>query len=182
MDEDLLDDESTAGSGHERPALESGEIVVFEVGRHVCGLRLERVREIVLMCELAQPPGLPPLLEGMLNLRGEITPVVRTDRLFNLPPILFRRYTQLVVLRGPTPLALLSERVRNVITLAAADLLPAPKNSVFNHCLAGVLPAAQGPIHVLDMERLLLVQEEQRISELQRIAQSRLAKLEEAKP
>ena len=181
MDEVLPGEESTVGLVSERPVLEYSEIVVFEIGGHVCGLPLGLVREIVPMCDLAQPPGLPPLLEGLLNLRGEMTPVIRTDRLFNLPPILFHRHTQLIVVRGKIPLALLSDRVRNVVTAAPADILPAPNDSVFNHCLAGVFPTAQGPIQLLHMERLLLAQEKQRLSDLQRMAQSRLAKLDEVK-
>ena len=134
------------------------------------------------MCALAQPPGLPPVLEGFLNLRGEITPVIRTDRLFSLPPIVFHRHTQLVVLRGDSPLALLSNRVRSVTAVASSDLLPPPRDSVFNHCLAGVLSLAQDAIHLLHVERLLLTQEKQRIAELRRIAESRLAELEGAQP
>jgi purine-binding chemotaxis protein CheW len=176
MDEDSL--EKQPAIGPEGLALEGNRAVVFEVSGYSCGLPLEQVREIVPMCDLARPPGLPPLLEGLLNLRGEITPVVRLDRLFGVPPIVLRRHTQLVVLQGPAPLALLADRVRNVAVVVPAELLPASGDSVFNDCLAGVLPAAQGPIHFLHAERLLLAQEKQRIAELQEIAQRRLAELE----
>jgi purine-binding chemotaxis protein CheW len=164
-----------------RQASEGGKAVVFEVSGYSCGLPLEQVREIVPMCDLARPPGLPPLLEGLLNLRGEITPVIRMDRLFGLPPIVFRRHTQLVVLQGAAPLALLSDAVRNIAPVEPADIL-ACEDSVFNDCLAGVLPAAHGPIHLLHAERLLLAQEKRRVSELQQLAQRRLAELEEVGP
>jgi len=182
MDDDSLEKPPAIGPVPAGLAFEDGKAVVFEVSGYSCGLPLEQVREIVPMCDLARPPGLPPLLEGLLNLRGEITPVIRMARLFGLPPIVLRRHTQIVVLQGPAPLALLSDRVRNVSAVAPSEILPASGDSVFNDCLAGVLPAAHGPIHLLHAERLLLAQEKQRISELREIAQRRLAELEGVGP
>ena len=177
MVEHSLKKPPATGALREGPACDGGKAVVFEVSGYSCGLSLACVREIVPMCDLAKPPGLPPLLEGLLNLRGEIKPVVRLDRLFDLPPITLRRHSQLIVLQGPPPLALLADRVRYIAAIGPAELLP-PENSVFNDCLAGVLPAAHGPVHLLHGDRLLLAQEKQRLAEVQQIAQRRLAKLE----
>lgn len=176
---DLLGDELAIGAASDHLAWSGGKVVVFEIGEQVCGLPLERVREIAPMCELSRPPGIPSLLEGLLNLHGEITPVVSSERLFGLPAVAFHRYTQLLILRGTTPLALISRRVLRVAVYASTDLLTAPQDTVFNHCLEGVLPAPQGAIHLLHADQLLLAQEKQRISELQLLVQSRLASLEE---
>jgi purine-binding chemotaxis protein CheW len=182
MDEDSAEKQPAARKRRAARTFSGDKAVVFDVGGYSSGLPLEHVREIVPMCDLARPPGHPPVLEGLLNLRGRITPVVRLDRLFGLAPVVLRRHTQLVVLQGLAPLALLSERVRNVAVVAQDELLPTPEDSVFNDCLAAVLPAAYGSIHLLYVERLLLAEEKQRIAELQQIAQRRLAELEEVRP
>lgn len=179
MVEYSLDKPSATGLRRGRTARAGGKAVVFEVSGYSCGLPLWQVREIVPMCDLARPPGLPPLLEGLLNLRGEITAVVRLDRLFGLPPIVLRRHSQLVVLQGSTPLALLADRVRDIAAVETAELLPS-EDSVFNDCLAGVLPTARGPVHFLHADRLLLAQEKERLAELRQIAQRRLAELDGA--
>lgn len=177
MKEDSLEKPPTAAPRRKGTDREGGKAIVFEVSGYSCGLSLEQVREIVPMCDLARPPGLPPMLEGLLNLRGEITAVVRLDRLFGLPAIVLRRHSQLVVLRGPTPLALLADRVLDIAAVESPELLPS-EDSVFNDCLAGVLPTARGPVHFLHADKLLLAQERQRLAELQQIAQRRLAELE----
>lgn len=180
MDEDRRERQPFGGAERERSTSVKDKVVVFEVSGYSCGLPMEQVREIVPMCDLARPPGLPPLLEGFLNLRGEITPVLRMERLFGLSPIILRRHTQIIVLHGETPLALLADEVRNVVSLGPDELLPASDDSVFNDCVEGVLFTARAPVHVLRVDRLLLAQEKRRISEHQEIEHRRLMELEEA--
>lgn len=179
MVEHSLEKPSTTGARRKGLACDGVKAVVFEVSGYSCGLPLGYVRKIVPMCNLARPPGLPRMLEGLLNLRGEIASVVRLDRLFGLSPTILRRHSQLVVLQAPTPLALLADRVRCIDAIEPDELLPA-EDSVFNDCLAGVLPAPHGPVHFLHGDRLLLAQEKQRFAEIQQIAQRRLSELEGA--
>ena len=68
----------------ENVAADAAGLVLFRVGSHQCALRLEAAQEVVPMALLSRPPGLPPLMEGLLNLRGTLVPVVRSDRLFGL--------------------------------------------------------------------------------------------------
>jgi chemotaxis signal transduction protein len=56
---------------------------------HACGLDcafpLEAVREIVPMASLVAPLGLPAAVAGFLDLRGTAIPIIRLDRLYDLP-------------------------------------------------------------------------------------------------
>lgn len=64
----------------------TAEILVFDLaGRHF-GLRTSVVREVVRAATLNKPPADPRLVEGLLNLRGKIVPVVDLRTVLGLPP------------------------------------------------------------------------------------------------
>jgi purine-binding chemotaxis protein CheW len=130
---------------------------------------------------LGRPPGLPSLLEGFLDLRGTAVPVLRIDRLFDLPLHSPGLYTPLVILRGGDyPIGLLADRVTGVFSAPAEAFLPVQEKHCFNDCTEAelVLEQAGGPIHVLWRERLLLEQERCRLAELQATAQQYLQDLD----
>jgi purine-binding chemotaxis protein CheW len=156
-------------------------LVVFQLGGEHCAIRASEVQEIVLMASLARPPGLPSILEGFLNLRGAATPVVRLDRLFGLPRGPSGLYTPLLILRGrPDPLALLAERIDNVVSASDSDLKPVLAGHCFSDWTESEiwLEPDRAPIHLLSRERLLLAQEQSRVAELRAIAQQHLQELE----
>ena len=71
--------------------------LAFELSESVFAVPLEEVHSIVHLPALSRPPGMPVLLEGFLNLRGKVVPVVRLDRLFELPEKGLGPYTILLV-------------------------------------------------------------------------------------
>ncbi len=75
-------------------------LLIFHSSGLDCAFPLEAVREIVPMAMLSSPPGLPSGLAGFLDLRGTAIPIVRLDRLFDLPEQLPGLHTPMIVLRG----------------------------------------------------------------------------------
>ena len=60
------------------------QYVVFTVDRHRFALRLAAVRRVVRMVELTAVPEAPAYIAGMINVQGELLPVVNTRRRFRL--------------------------------------------------------------------------------------------------
>jgi purine-binding chemotaxis protein CheW len=75
-------------------------LLVFHLGGALAALPLENVERILPMAELAHPPGLPSMLEGFLNLAGIVVPVLRLDRLLQLPVQPPGLYSMLILLKG----------------------------------------------------------------------------------
>ena len=75
-------------------------LLVFHSSGLDCAFPLEAVREIVPMARLSSPPGLPSGLLGFLDLRGTAIPIVRLDRLFDLPEQKPGLHTPMIILRG----------------------------------------------------------------------------------
>src|ERR1700722_7117416 len=52
------------------------QVVGLRVGRETFGLPIENVREIVRVPEITSVPNAPAYIEGVINLRGRILPIV----------------------------------------------------------------------------------------------------------
>lgn len=156
--------------------------LVLEVSREACALPLEGVQEIIPMAWLSRSPSSPPILEGLLNLRGRSIPVVALSRLFRLPEEPLRLYTPLVVLRdGNHPIALVVDAINQIVSVTEEAFVPAPEGHSFNDCSKEGVVVQGRIIPVVSSERLLLKEEWHRLSEFQAIEQQRLRDVEESK-
>ena len=62
----------------------TNQYVVFAIDGHRFALRLADVRRVVRMVELTAVPEAPAFIAGMINVQGELLPVVNTRRRFRL--------------------------------------------------------------------------------------------------
>lgn len=156
-------------------------VLIFSISGRLCAVRIEFVREIVPMAQLACPPGMPGILHGLLNLAGIAIPVLRLDRLFGLPEQRFDLYTPLVVLQFQrTPFAFVAERAASVSVLAAAQAVPVEPQHSFNGCVEAAALSGGHTLHLISVEKILLQQEHQRLADFQAREQERLMRIGEA--
>lgn len=153
------------------------QLVVFSLGEEFCALDLAGVREILPTAELSSPPGMPELLAGFLNLGGTAVAVLPLGRLFRSPSNEIGLYEHLILLRASRPLALLVDRVEEVRTFSGDALRPVGEKNSFNGCAQSQLTYKERTIHVLALDRLLLKEEEARLSALRAVEQDRLRAL-----
>ena len=93
-------------------------LMVFHLAGQAYALPLRELQEVVPMAELFRPPGLPSVLAGFLNLAGTAIPVLRLDRLFELPEPVLGLYTPLLLLRHPDyQVALLVDKVSEILAV-----------------------------------------------------------------
>ncbi len=155
-------------------------LLVFHSSGLDCAFPLEAVREIVPMARLSAPPGLPSGLAGFLDLRGTAVPIVRLDRLFDLPDQKPGLYTPLIVLRGVRgPLGILADSVRGIVPVPAAQWVGLPGDGTFQGCATATLQLDGELIHVLSPSALLQANEDQLLAEYRARSEARLFHLEE---
>lgn len=157
----------------------SATLLLFQVAGETCAIPAEAVKQVVPLAALNRPPGLPPVLEGFLNLGGTAVPVIRLERLFGLPPQPPPLHAHLVVLgRQEHSFALLVSRALDIVPVAPEGLRPIPKGSTFNECATAEVEAGGRAVPVLSPGRLLLESERQAIAAFQETAQRYLDELE----
>jgi purine-binding chemotaxis protein CheW len=155
-------------------------LVVFHLAAQSYGIAVEDVQEILPLAELSRPPACPALLAGFVNIGAEPVPVISLSRLFDFPEAPPGLYTPLLLLRAPrTRLALLVDRVSQIIALSDDAVSPMTNGHSVNNCVTGVTRWEESPILLLSAERLLLEKERKCLAELEAGERSRMALLQE---
>jgi len=155
-------------------------LVTFRLGGEGFALPVDDVREVVPIALLARPPHLPPMIEGILNLRGVAVPVLRLDRLLGRADIAFGLEASILIMRDQPPLGLLVGPVDAVSGAERFQLMPLEADQSFNGLLAGELISPNTSAHLLSWPNLLLEAERARLAEFCARAQTRLAEPWEA--
>lgn len=59
--------------------------IVFQLGEQSCGLHITCVREVEKVGRVTPVPGAPPMIRGLINLHGEILPLIDPRPLLGMP-------------------------------------------------------------------------------------------------
>lgn len=153
-------------------------LLTFRVAQLRCGIRVERVREILPLPWLTRAPGQPAILEGFLNLRGSVLPVVSAAALFDLPAPAVVEPHIVVLGANETTLGLLVDATEDVLTIASSDLHPLSAQHSLNQCAEAEFDANGDEFILLASDRLILAEETRRIADLQNRIERRLTSLE----
>lgn len=161
------------------PQERANNLLVFHSSGLACAFPLETVREIVPMAQLSCPPGLPSGLAGFLNLRGTAIPIVRLDRIFDLPEQKPGLHTPMLVLHGVLgPIGILAESVRGIVPAPAARCVDLPDDATFQGCATAVFQLDGELVHLLSPGALFRVNEDRLLLDYTAMAQARLLHLE----
>jgi purine-binding chemotaxis protein CheW len=131
------------------------------------------------MARLCSPPGLPSGLAGFLDLRGTAIPIVRLDRLFDLPEQRPGLHTPLIVLRGVLgPIGILVDSVRGIERVLSERLLEIPEDRTFQGCATATFELDGVLIYVLSPPALLKSDEDRLVADYSARSQTRLLDME----
>ena len=136
------------------------EYLTFFVQGEEYALPLLGVREVIPVGAVTRVPQLPPAVRGVTNLRGSVVPVVDLGiKLLGIEtPIDKRTCIVLVELKDAAgALGLMTERIGQVLTLAAEDVLPPPSfgTPVRTEFLRGMGRLGKKFALLLDLDRVL---------------------------
>jgi purine-binding chemotaxis protein CheW len=134
------------------------QVACFRLGEAVYAVDIMRIMEIIRPQKLAVLPKAPVFMEGVLNLRGAVIPVVDLRKRFDMPPREDDRNRRLLILAlaGRT-LGIVVDEVTEVITVPVANLKPPPQvtHGVGAEYLVGVCLVEDDLVMLLDPDRLL---------------------------
>jgi purine-binding chemotaxis protein CheW len=138
------------------------QLACFRVGDQLYGLDILRIREIVRPQKLRPVPRAPSFVEGVMNLRGAVIPVVDLRRRFELviPPSDRQTRIMISALSGRI-VGLLVDEVTEVRRYERKEIQPAPhflKGRGVQFFL-GVCRRDEDLILILDLEKLLSTDE-----------------------
>jgi purine-binding chemotaxis protein CheW len=133
-------------------------LVVFRIGEEDYGVDIARVWEINEVPAITRLPRTSPFIEGVINLRGEVIPVMDLRQRLGLPAREQERETRIMVVQaGSNRLGLRVDGVREVIRVAADAVEPPSPMvaTVDSGYLRGIARLEERLVVLFDLDQLL---------------------------
>lgn len=139
-------------------------VLVFELAGRRLGLSVSAVREVIRAVAIATLPKAPAIVEGLINLRGTLVPVLDIRRRFGLPPVALLPEQHFLIAQANGKLvALRVDRALDLVAIddnaiaAPADVAPGAEH------VAGIVKLNDGVLVIHDLERFLSGDETQQL-------------------
>lgn len=134
------------------------EYLVFTLGAEEYGIDIQTVQELRSYEPVTQIANAPNHIKGVVNLRGNIVPIVDLRLKFKLVDAAYDQFTVVIVLnlRGHV-IGIVVDRVSDVTTLTAGQVKPPPSmgTTVDTNYVTGIGAIDQRMLILVDIARLL---------------------------
>jgi len=149
--------------------IESNQLLTFKLGSETYGIQINKVREILTYPTVTPIPDASRWVKGVINLRGEVAPVIdlRVRFNINMDPI----YTQRTIIiavktQDNRMIGLVVDEVSDMENVDLERLYPAPDmgTSISPEYLKGLFKKEEKMIVILDIDRILDKDEMKRLS------------------
>ncbi|MEW6051588.1 MAG: chemotaxis protein CheW [Candidatus Zixiibacteriota bacterium] len=138
----------------------SGELqlVSFNIGSEEFGVDILKVQEINRMVEITRVPQAPEYVEGVINLRGRVIPIIDLRKRFNLQQKEYDKSTRIVVVDiNGTIMGMIVDAVSEVLRLPAStiEVPPGIVTGVNADYIKGVAKLDDRLLIFLDLSRVI---------------------------
>lgn len=134
------------------------QLVVLDLAGEAYGLDIGTVREIIRMQSVTSVPDAPDFVEGVINLRGRVIPVVDLRRRFGLAVSEPTAESRIVVVDiGGDDIGVIVDAVTEVLLIAEDSIEEASSVVTTEHSyyIRGIAKVADQLLILLDIERAL---------------------------
>jgi purine-binding chemotaxis protein CheW len=142
------------------------QFLTFKLGEEIFGIDVSQVREILDYINITKIPQTPEFMCGVINLRGNVVPVVDMRIKFRMGQAERTVNTCIVVVEitidnDKTILGALVDTVQEVFDLESKDIEPAPKigTSLKTEFIKGMGKKDNKFIIILDIDKVFSVEE-----------------------
>jgi len=104
----------------------AGKYLTFLLDDEEYGIEILKVREIIGIMDITKVPQTPDYVEGVINLRGKVIPVVDLRTKFGLRRAQYNEETCIVVVDVGAMMGIIVDTVQEVHDISAAEIEPPP--------------------------------------------------------
>lgn len=136
---------------------ETVQLVSFEVGSELFAVPITKIQEIIRITKIVQIPKAPECVEGVINLRGRVIPVVDLKKKFSMPGQIDQTKARIVVAEiRNVRIGLIVDAVQEVLRPEAEAFEDAPAivSGVQQRFIRGIVKQDEHMLIVLDLDKL----------------------------
>ncbi|MCX8172842.1 MAG: chemotaxis protein CheW [Archaeoglobaceae archaeon] len=138
---------------------ETVQVIVFRLGEERYGVDISQVREIIRPSQITKIPNAPDFVEGVINLRGQITTIVNLRKRFGLASKPIDNDTRIIVVEyNNAVIGMMVDTVNEVKYLPQRDIEALPSIITSREearFLKGVGKLPDGLLILIDLNKVL---------------------------
>lgn len=144
------------------------QLILFSLGKGSYGIPIENVFEIKKMEEITVVPKAPKFIEGVINLRGNVVPVVDLRKRFGMDKAEVTKKTKIIIVDvKKRQFGLIVDAVAEVVTLSNDQIEPSlpTVSGLKAEFINGIGKLNDKLIIILDISRILQSSEDIKVEE-----------------
>ena len=145
------------------------QLVTFSIGEEDFGVDILKVQEIIRMMDITKVPRAPEFVEGVINLRGKVIPIIDLRRRFGRAPRPHDKDTRIIVIEmSGIIVGFVVDAVSEVLRIPKSTVEPAPPvvAGVDADYISGVGKLEDRLLILLDLDKLLSSEDLDMLSEI----------------
>ena len=151
------------------------QLVTFHLGEELYGVNIMDVKEIVKLQNVRVIPNAPYYVEGIINLRGEIIPIIDLHKRFKIQSGPSQTADDsidggfIILNIEGSQIGIIIDKVERVVTVNAEDVKEPPQmlSGIGSEYIEGVIREEHGYLIMLNIRKLFNAKELQKIIEMQ---------------
>lgn len=144
------------------------QLVSFNLDQEEYGVEVLKVREIIRMNTITHMPNTPHYVEGIINLRGKVIPIISMRKRFGLMESDNDSHTRIMIMDiGGELMGFIVDSVSEVIRISGTEIQPSPSvagGGIDQDCIAGVINMSERLLVLLDLDRMFSQEEKELFS------------------
>lgn len=138
------------------------QLVTFSIGDEEFGVDILRVQEIIRMMDITKVPKAPDFVEGVINLRGNVIPIIDLRKRFGMEARERDKHTRTIVIEiNNMIVGFIVDAVSEVLRIPSDTVEPPPPvvAGLESEYISGVGKLEDRLLILLDLDRLLSSEE-----------------------
>lgn len=143
------------------------QLVTFNIGDEEFGVDILHVKEIIRMMEITKVPKSPEFVDGVINLRGNVVPIIDLRKRFSMLSKEHDKNTRISVVElGDTVVGFVVDSVHEVLRIPSDTVEPPPPvvAGIDAEYIRGVGKLDDRLLILLDLQKLLSPEEEEALA------------------
>lgn len=148
---------------------ETRQLVVFSIADEVYAVDIHQVKEIIRVPEITRVPRTPEFVEGVVNLRGSVIPVIDLRKRLGFEAGEAGRDQRIVVMEmGEQTVGMIVDSVSEVLQVAVEDIEPPSPYvlSIDSQYIVGIAKLEERLVILLDAGRVLSAEEREAMAQI----------------
>ena len=141
------------------------QLLSYLLGNEIYAIDVMKIRGVERMTEITAVPNFPGFVEGIINLRGEIIPIIDLGIRFGIPKKEHDKETRIILMELQDMIVgLIVDKVFEVFQIDRSEVGQMPRigaSSIENQFIKGVVEVKDKLVIILDMDRIFSDEETQ---------------------